>query len=86
MRKRKSARQNAIEINLPELFDQLELALAAEPARNSVCKALSDLNRRLGSSGLKAAARPKARARPQGTQAPRRRVPQAVVESLPLFV
>lgn len=41
--------------SLPELLDQLELALAGTAARTSVCRALSDLNRRLGSATGKTA-------------------------------
>jgi hypothetical protein len=63
---------------LPELLDRLELALTGIPARASVCKALSDLNRRVGFAGANAAT---------GTNrtAPPRRRRQAVVESLSLF-
>jgi len=71
------ARKTTGEANLPELFDRLELALAQMPARTSLCKALSDLNRRLGASGAKAVARTR-------RAAPRRPRPTPV-ESLPLF-
>ncbi|NPT62486.1 hypothetical protein [Paraburkholderia elongata] len=57
MRKRKLARKRAGEVNLPELLDRLELALTGTPVRMSVCRALSDLNRRLGSTSDKTAAR-----------------------------
>ncbi|WP_176060144.1 hypothetical protein [Paraburkholderia sp. BCC1876] len=60
------------------LLDQLELALTGTPARTSVCLALSDLNRRLGSAGSKTATRTSRSASPR-----RRR--QMVAESLPLF-
>jgi hypothetical protein len=45
MQKQEFARKRAGEVNLPELLDQLELALAGTPARKSVCRALSDLKR-----------------------------------------
>ncbi len=48
MQKRKFARKSAGEVNLPELLDRFELALTGTPARTSLCRALSDLNRRLG--------------------------------------
>ena len=35
-------------VSLPELLDRLELALTGAPTRASVCRELSDLNRRLG--------------------------------------
>jgi hypothetical protein len=57
MQQRQLARKRAVELGLVELLDRLELALAAMPARTSVCKALADLNRRLGSVGQKPAAR-----------------------------
>ncbi|SFU24044.1 hypothetical protein SAMN05192563_1024114 [Paraburkholderia aspalathi] len=57
MQKREFVRKRSGEVNLPELLDQLELALAGTPARKSVCRALSDLNRRLGSASGKTAAR-----------------------------
>ncbi|WP_175153840.1 hypothetical protein [Paraburkholderia ultramafica] len=62
-----------------ELLDRLELTLTEIPARTSICKALSDLNRRLGSTRGKPAARASRPASPR-----RRR--SAVVESLPLFL
>ena len=78
MQKRKFAGKRAGEVSLPELLDQLELALTGTPARKSVCRALSDLNRRLGSASGKTAARASRSASPR-----RRR--QTAVESLPLF-
>ncbi|MGF6998779.1 hypothetical protein P3T25_007160 [Paraburkholderia sp. GAS32] len=78
MQKRKFARKSAGEVNLPELLDRLELALTGTPARTSVCRALSDLNRRLGSTSEKIAARP------GRSPSPRRRR-QTAVESLSLF-
>jgi hypothetical protein len=57
MQKRKFARKRAGGVSLPEMLDQLELALAGTPARTSVSRALSDLNRRLGSASGKTAAR-----------------------------
>jgi hypothetical protein len=78
MHKRKFARKRAGGVSLPELLDQLELALAGTPARTSVCRALSDLNRRLGSTSDKTAARASRSASPR-----RRR--QTAVETLPLF-
>jgi hypothetical protein len=77
MQKRKFARKKAGEVNLPELLDQLELALVGTPARTYVCRALSDLNRRLGSATGKTAARACRSASPR-----RRR--QTAVETLPL--
>ena len=79
MHKRKLARTRAGEASLPELLDQLELTLAGTSAGTSVCKALFDLNRRLGSSGGYVAARSR-RAAP----APRRERRMAL-ESLSLF-
>jgi hypothetical protein len=79
MHKRKLARNLAGEASLPELLDRLELTLAGVPAGTSVCKALFDLNRRLGSSGGHVAARSR-RAAP----APRRDR-MAAAESLSLF-
>jgi hypothetical protein len=73
--KRKFARKSAAEVNL---LDRLELAMTGKPARTSVCRELSDLNRRLGSTNEKAAARP------SRSTSPRRRR-QTAVESLPLF-
>ncbi len=78
MQKRKFARKRTGGVSLPELLDQLELALAGTPARTTVCRALSDLNRRLGSASGKTVARP------GRSQSPRRRH-QTAVESLPLF-
>ena len=78
MQKRKFAGKRAGEVSLPELLDQLELALTGTPARTSVCRALSDLNWRLGSASGKTAARVRRSASPR-----RRR--QMVAESLPLF-
>jgi hypothetical protein len=78
MQKRKFAGKRAGGVSLPELLDQLELALTGTHARTSVCRALSDLNRSLGSAGGKTAARASRSALPR-----RRR--QTVVESLPLF-
>ncbi len=78
MHKRKFARKRAGGVSLPELLDQLELALAGTPARTSVCRALSDLNRRLGSTSDKTAARA------SRSSSPRRRR-QTAVETLPLF-
>lgn len=78
MRKRKFAAKIAGESSLPELLSRLELALAGMPDRASVCKALVDLNRVLGSVGEKAPRRAS-----RSTHARLRR--QAPVESLPLF-
>jgi len=78
MKKRKFARKGAGEVSLPELLDRLERTLTEMPARISVCRALSDLNRRLGSTNGKAAAR-------TGRTTPSRRRRQSAVESLPLF-
>ena len=78
MQKRKFARKRAGGVSLPELLEQLELALAGTPARTSVCRMLSDLNRRLGSATGKTAARP-------GRSASPRRRRQTAVETLPLF-
>lgn len=78
MQKRKFARKRAGEVNLPELLNLLELALTGTPARTSVCRALSDLNRRLGSASGKTAARASRSASP-------RRPRQTAIESLPLF-
>jgi hypothetical protein len=78
MQKREFVRKRAGEVNLPDLLDRLELALTGTPARASVCRALSDLNRRLGSTSWKTAARP------SRSTSPRRRR-QTTVESLPLF-
>jgi hypothetical protein len=78
MQKRKFTRKRAGEVNLPELLDRLELALTEMPARTAVCRALSDLNRRLGSTSEKTAART------SRSTSPRRRR-QTAVESLSLF-
>jgi hypothetical protein len=79
MHKRKLARNQAGEASLPELLDRLELTLAGVPAGASVCKALFDLNRRLGSSGGYMVAR-----RRRAAPAPRRDR-TATAESLSLF-
>ena len=78
MKKRKFARTREDEVSLPELLDRLELALTEVPPRMSDCRVLSDLNRRLGSTNEKAAAR-------TGRITPSRRRRQCAVESLPLF-
>ena len=78
MGKRKFEGKMTGESSLPELLNRLELALAGMPDRTSVCKALSDLNKRLGSVGEQAPARSN-----RSTAARRRR--QTAVESLPLF-
>jgi hypothetical protein len=78
MQKRKFARKRVGGVSLAELLDQLELAFAGTPARKSVCRALSDLNRRLGSANGKTAPRASRSATPR-----RRR--QTAVETLPLF-
>lgn len=78
MQKRKYARKSAGTVSLPELLDRLELALTGTPARVSVCRALSDLNRGLGSTSEKTAG---GRSR---SGSPRRRR-QTAVETLPLF-
>ena len=78
MQKRKFAGKRAGGVSLPELLDQLELALTGTPARTSVCRALSDMNRWLGSASGKTAARA------SRSGSPRRRR-QTAVESLPLF-
>lgn len=59
-------------MSLPELLDQLELALTGTPARMSVCRALSDLNRRLGPTSAQPAARPSKSTSPRdvGTKPP----------------
>ncbi|MFL9931410.1 hypothetical protein P0D88_19625 [Paraburkholderia sp. RL18-103-BIB-C] len=61
-----------------ELLDRLDLVLMQMPVLPSVCRALSDLNYRLGAASPKPAARINRPASPR-----RRRAP--VVESLPLF-
>jgi hypothetical protein len=78
MQKRKFSRTSAGEASLPELLDRLELALTGIPPRTSLCRALSDLNRRLGSASEKTAAWT------SRSPSPRRRR-QIAVESLPLF-
>lgn len=78
MRKRKFAGKMTGESSLPELLNRLEAALVAMPDRTSVCKALSDLNKRLGSVGEYVPART---CRPAAS----RRQRQTAVESLPLF-
>lgn len=78
MQKRTFARKRVGEVNLPELLGLLELALAGTPARASVCRALSDLNRRLGSASGKTAARASRSATPRCRR-------QTVVDTLPLF-
>ena len=78
MQNRKLARKRAGEVSLPELLDQLELALTGTAARTSVCRALSELNQRLGSATGKTAARASRSASPR-----RRRQP--AVETLSLF-
>ncbi|CAE6861760.1 hypothetical protein R75465_07702 [Paraburkholderia aspalathi] len=78
MRKRKFERTGAEEASLRELLDRLEQALTEMPARTSVCRALSDLTRRLSSASDKTAARP-------SRWNPARRQGQPAVKSLPLF-
>jgi hypothetical protein len=78
MQKRKFAQKRADDVSLPELLDRLELALTGAPARLSVCQALSDLNRHLGSACEKTGARTR-------RSAPTRRRRKMVVESLSLF-
>ncbi|MGF7000148.1 hypothetical protein P3T25_008537 [Paraburkholderia sp. GAS32] len=78
MQKRNFARKRAGGASLPELLDRLELALTGAPARTSVCRALLDLNWRLGSTSEKTAAR-------TSRSASSRRRRQTTVESLPLF-
>jgi len=68
------------ESSLPELLNRLELALVAMPDRTSVCKALSDLNKRLGSVGESTPARTC-----RSAASRRQRQRQTAVESLPLF-
>ena len=77
MRKRKFAGKTTGGSSLPELLNRLELALAGMPDRTSVCKALSDLNKRLGSAGEHPVR--------TGRSAVSRRRRQTAVESLPLF-
>lgn len=78
MQKRTLARKRSGGMSLPELLSQLELALAGTLARTSVCRALSDLNRRLRSATGKTSARACRTASPRHRRQP-------VVESLPLF-
>ncbi|PRY07947.1 hypothetical protein B0G73_10340 [Paraburkholderia sp. BL25I1N1] len=80
MRKRKFAGKMTGESSLPDLLNRLELALAGMPDHTSVCKALSDLNRRLGSPGEQASVRS---GRPTASRRPRPR--QMAMQSLPLF-
>lgn len=80
MRKRKFAGKMTGESSLPELLNRLELALVAMPDRTSVCKALSDLNKRLGSVGESTPARTC-----RSAASRRQRQRQTAVESLPLF-
>jgi len=78
MQKRKLLQKTGSEGSLPELLNRLELALAETRARMSLCRALSDLNRRLDSARKKTPVRISRSASPR----PRR---QSVVESLPLL-
>ena len=78
MRQRKLARKRAGEGSLPELLDRPELALIGMPDRAHVRKALSDVNRRLGSVSEISTARTR---RP----APARRRNKLGIGSLPLF-
>jgi hypothetical protein len=55
MQKRKFAGKRAGGVSLPELLDELEVALTGTPARTSVCRALSDLSRWLSSANGKIA-------------------------------
>lgn len=79
MQMRKLANVSAAAGGLVELLDQLELALADSSPRKPVCKALFDLNRRLGTGVTD---KPPARAKRTASARRERRV---VVESLPLF-
>ncbi|WP_074772084.1 hypothetical protein [Paraburkholderia fungorum] len=79
MQMRKLANVSAAAGGLVELLDQLELALADSSPRKPVCKALFDLNRRLGTDLTD---RPPTRAKRRASAQRGRR---AVVESLPLF-
>jgi hypothetical protein len=74
----KLARKRIGEVSLLELLDRLELALTGTPARRSICRALSDLNRRLGSASTKAT-------RWTSRSVSMRRQRRRAVESLPLF-
>lgn len=78
MQKRNFAGRRAGGGSLPELLDELELALTGTLARTPVCRALADLNRRLGSASGKIAAR-------TGRSTSPRRRRQTTGESLPLF-
>jgi hypothetical protein len=78
MQKRRFAGKRAGEVSLPELLDQLELALTGTPARMSVCRALWDLNRSFDSISGKTAAR-------ASRSVPSRRRRQMNAEALPLF-
>ncbi|SEF00817.1 hypothetical protein SAMN02787142_6454 [Burkholderia sp. WP9] len=78
MRKRKVAVKMGGASSLPELLSRLELALVGMPDRKSVCKALLDLNRALGSVGETAPRRSSRSTHP-------RRQRQTAVESLSLF-
>jgi hypothetical protein len=78
VQKRKLARKRAGEASLPEVLDRLELALIGMPDRAQVCKALSEVNRRLGSVSKISAGRT---SRP----APARRRDKSGIESLSLF-
>jgi hypothetical protein len=78
MQKRKVTRSRAGEVNLPELLDHLEQALTEIPPRTSVFRALSVLNRRLGTTNQKTGAR-KSRSRVS------RHPPVTATESFPLF-
>lgn len=77
MPNRKFVRERARETSLPEMLTRLELASTGIPARKSVCRALLEVNKRLGSVGGKAFVSTNRSA------SPRRR--QSAAESLPLF-
>lgn len=79
MQMRELANPNAAPVGLVELLDRLELALTHSSPRTPVCKALFDLNRRLGTDTLGTAPVRRKRA------VARRRERLVVVESLPLF-
>ncbi|CAD6554288.1 hypothetical protein LMG28140_05469 [Paraburkholderia metrosideri] len=81
MQKRKLVRAGAATGGLVELLDQLELALADLPPRAPVCKALLELNRRLG-TGANVNTLVRTRQARTGSA---RRAPRAAVESLSLF-
>ncbi|ASW01706.1 hypothetical protein CJU94_26505 [Paraburkholderia aromaticivorans] len=78
MRKRKFAGKMVEGPSLQELLNRLEAALVSMPERRSVCKALADLSRTLGSAGEKAPRRAIRSTRARGRR-------EAIVESLPLF-